>query len=467
MKIWRKLSWNRQIVNRLLFTLLALAVYRLMSNIPLPGIDMQVYMNTFAQGSTSEAKYLLSLFTGGQLETPSIVGLGIGVYITASIIVQLLTSVIPRFEELSKDGTRGKYVLDRYTRLLTLPLALLYSVGYLLLLSQQALGYDLNGTPLTLIPRSATGGISASKIIFMTLVLTAGSLFIMWLAELVTEKGIANGASLMIMFGILGTLPALIESDIRSLAPVMYVREALNGNPQALLNPKFLVLIGVAIAIILLVALIVFITESTRKVAVQYARRQRSGVVQESHLPLKINQNGVMPIIFASALLTMPQLIVPILSSLATPDSPLANFTRELQNSFLFNTASAGYSIAYFVLIVLFSIFYIFISFKPDQVAENLQKVGGFIPGIRPGKSTENHLTRILIRLNVVGAFFLGFIALIPVLGRTIIFNAAEVNFALLSTVGGTSILIVIGVVLEALRQVNALKATQNYERFI
>jgi len=264
----------------------------------------------------------------------------------------------------------------------------------------------------------------------------------------------------------LAGLPTYMQIDISQMAPVYAIREALSGNPQALLDPKFLSLVFVAISMLLMVGFVIFITESARKIVVQYASRQRSGAVQESYLPLKLNQNGVMPIIFSSALLTMPQLIVPLISSVAVPDSPLANFMTSLQESFLFKPQSGGYVLAYFLLIVLFSIFYIFISFKPDQVAENMQKNGSFIPGIRPGKSTENYLIKVLIRLNVVGAFFLAFIALIPTFGNLLVANFAQINLQLLSVIGGTSILIVIGVVLEATRQIAALRATQNYDRF-
>lgn len=457
MRLIPRFSINRKILSKVLFTFAALAIFRALSAVPLPGLDMEVYNAVVAQRSASDANFLLTLVSGGNLDTPSIVGLGIGVYITASIVVQLLTSIIPRLEQLSQDGTRGRYVLDRLTRFITLPLSLIYSFGYLVLLQQQGQGQ------LPLIPFDA----SFSKLAFMTLVLTAGSLFIMWLAELVSEYGIANGASLMIMFGILAALPTYIQIDIESIAPVAIIREAINGNPQALTQPKFISMIILGVALILLVGLIIFVTESTRKLVVQYARRQRSGVVQESYLPLKLNQTGVMPIIFAGALLTMPQLIVPLVSSVAAEGSPLREFMLNLQDSFLFNPQSAGYSITYFLLIILFALMYIFIAFKPEQVAENMQKSGGFIPGIRPGKSTEEYLTRTVIRLNVVGALFLGFIALIPTLGSTIIARYAGINLQLLSIIGGTSILIVIGVVLEAGRQINALRATQNYDRFI
>jgi preprotein translocase subunit SecY len=223
----------------------------------------------------------------------------------------------------------------------------------------------------------------------------------------------------------------------------------------------------IGLGFILLVAAIVFVTESTRKLPVQYARRQRTGSVQESFLPLKLNQTGVMPIIFASALLTMPQLVIPVALSLVDPAAPVGAFLNSVSTSFLFDSGSAGYAITYFVLIVIFALFYVFIAFKPDQVAENLQKSGGFIPGIRPGKSTEDHITRVLVRLTSVGAIFLGLIALIPIIAGNLMVRISGNSLRIFSAIGGTSILIVVSVVLEMLRQIDSLRASQNYDKFM
>lgn len=466
MKFVTELITNKEIRNKILFTIFILIVFRVLANVPLPGIDMNVYQSQFADRSTSEANYLLSIFTGGLLDTPSIVGLGIGVYITASIIIQLLSSIIPRLEELSKEGARGKQVLDQYTRLLTLPLSLAYSTGYLVLLSQQTFGFNETGEPLYLIPRPAGENVSVLKILFMAMVLSVGSLIVMWLAELITENGIANGSSIMIMVGILSTLPALVQNDIQGLNLENPIQRILKGEIAALRDPSIIALAIIVFGLLLLTALVIYITESTRRIPIQYAQRQRSGAVQESFLPLKLNQTGVMPIIFASSLLTIPQLIVPLLTRVVNPDSPVGKFVSNLSTSFIFDRNSLGYSIAYLVFIFMFSIFYVFIQFKPDQVAEDLQKRGGFVPTVRPGKSTEEYLSRVIVRLTVVGSIFLGFIALIPIVAGNAMLRLVDVNFAVFSAIGGTSILIVIGVILEASRQATALRASHNYEKY-
>lgn len=466
----RQLINNQEIRRKLLFTLFIIFIFRILANIPLPGIDMGVYQQQFGSVSTAQANLFLSIFTGGLLDTPSIVGLGIGVYITASIIIQLLSSVIPQLEELSKDGQRGKQVMDQYTRYLTIPLSIMYSVGYLLLISQQTLGFDANGNAISLIPAGADG-VTVTKIAFMSLTLTAGAILIMWLAELVTESGIANGASIMIMLGILATIPALIQSDLSQLNISEVVSNAISQQNLAALNDPAIITVAVfIIGAVLLVGSIIWVTESTRKLPIQYARRQRSGAVQESFLPLKLNQTGVMPIIFASSLLTVPQLVVPVALNLLDATTPIGNFFTQLQTSFLFDSSTPAYNMVYFVLIVMFALFYVFIAFKPDQVAENLQKSGGFIPGVRPGKSTEDYITKVLIRLTLVGALFLGFIALVPVVAGNLMRQISAQptsSFSVFSAIGGTSILIVVGVILEMLRQIEALKASQNYDKYI
>lgn len=458
---------NKEIISKLAFTLLIIVIFRLLASIPLPGIDMSVYQQQFGARSASEAQFLLTIFTGGRLDSPSIVGLGIGVYIVASIIIQLLTSVIPRLEELSKEGTRGKQIIDQYTRYLTLPLGLLYAVGYLFLLAQQNFSTDAN-SPIYLIKHDAAGNVSTMNILFMAIVLTAGSLLVMWLAELITERGLGNGASLFIMLGIIASLPALVVSDLNQLNIGVAVEQVLRGSWEYLRDPSLVALYIFVFGGIFLISIIILITESTRKLLIQYARRVRgAATAQESFLPLKLNQSGVMPIIFASSLLTTPQLFVPLLIQVAGVDSPVGRFAESLQSSFLFDTTTAGYNITYFVLIILFSFFYAFVALKPADLAENLQKSGGFIPGIRPGKSTEQHITRIMIRLTTVGAIFLGFIALIPIVGGNTISNMTGTQISILSAIGGTSILIVIGVVLETARQLDSLRTTQRYDKFI
>jgi len=450
----KELFRNKEVRKKVLFTVFILVIYRILSSVPLPGISMDVYLNQFS--NTLEANYLLSLFTGGLLDTPSIVGLGLAAYINASIVIQLLTSVIPKLEELSKEGARGKQMIDQYTRYLTLPLSFMYAIGYLVYLSKQGTGL-------------VASDLSIQRLVFMAFILTAGSILVMWLAELISEKGIGNGSSLMIMFGILASLPALISRDFASTGVGESIQGLLRGDTSYLNSTGMVAIYLIVIGAIILIAGIVFMTESTRKVKVQYARRERGGASsRDSFLPLKLNQSGVMPIIFASALLTSPQLLVPLLQSIAQSGSAFANFLADLQaNSFLFTARSTTYNLVYFLLIVAFSLFYAFVVFKPAEVAENLQKSGAFVPGIRPGKATENYLSKVLMRLTIVGAFFLGAIALVPVVAGSLLTSYSGQQFVIFTGIGGTSILIVVGVLLDTVRQINSLRATQNYERFI
>lgn len=462
---------NKDIRNRLLFTLFIVFVYRMLANIPLPGIDMNVYQTQFGSSSTSETSYLLTIFTGGQLETPSIVGLGIGVYITASIVMQLLSSVVPQLEQLSKEGARGQQIIDRYTRYLTVPLALVYSVGYIFLLSRQNLGIDPNN-PVTLIPVDPSGAVSPTKVIFISLVLTAGALLLMWLAELITERGIGNGASLILTIGILSTLPALVGIDFSSLNIELTLSRIVSGELSLLLSPAMVALYLLLLGATLVVAAIVFVTESTRRIPIQYARRMRTGSnVQESFLPLKLNQSGVLPIIFAASLLTTPQLIIPVVQQLVDATTPVGSFVNSLAESPLLQAGASQtwqYNMVYVGLIIIFTLFYAFIALKPDSAAENLQKSGGFIPGIRPGEATAKYISKVMLRLNVVGALFLAMVAIIPVIAGALLTDITEgQQFTIFTGIGGTSVLIIVGVVLETVRQMESLKATNDYERFI
>ncbi len=465
-KYLRDTLWNKDTRNRILFTLFIIVVYRLLGNIPLPGVDMHVYQQQFGNVSTSEASYLLTVFTGGRLETPSIIGLGVGVYITASIIMQLLSSVIPKLEELGKEGVRGKQIIDQYTRYLTVPLSIIYSVGYLLILAQQNLSGDV-ANPVYIVPHTADGSVSAMKVIFMAAVLTAGSMFIMWLAELVTERGIGNGASVIIMTGILASLPNLAGRDLSTVNLAGAVQQLIAGDINALKDPSVLTLIMIVVGALVLIAGIVFMTESTRKLPIQYARRQREGNVTGSYLPIKLNQSGVLPIIFASSLLTVPQLILPVLLRVVPSDSNFFAAINSFKDSPVFVSNTSSHNVVYFVLIVILSLLYATIALKPADVAENLQKSGGIIPGVRPGQATESYVTAVLLRLTAVGAIFIGLIALVPALSGGAITSFTGQQFTIFTGIGGTSILIVVGVVLDTIRQLNSLRATQNYEEFI
>lgn len=465
---WLRTIFSPEIRNRILFTIFIIAIYRLLASVPLPGVNMNVYQQQFGNESISEASYLLTVFTGGRLETPSIVGLGIGVFITASIIIQLLGSIIPRLDELTKEGNRGKQIIDQYTRYLTVPLSFVYALGYIYIISQPTLAGGTSSPISNLIPRNLDGSLPALRVLFMALVLTAGSMLLMWLGELITEKGIGNGSSILIMVSILASLPAFISKDIASLNIGEAIKQVLQGNTAFLTDPGLVSMYIIIGGALVLTLAIVFVSGSMRKIVIQYARRERSvGNITDSIMPIRLDQSGVLPIIFASALLSAPQLLVPVLEKVTDPASSFGQFAASLQNSFLFNHYTFTYQLVYFVLIVLLALMYSTISLKPDQLAENFQKSGGFIPGVRPGANTEKYITQVLLRMTFAGSIFLGLIALIPLIAGSGLQSITGYTFQLFSAIGGTSILIVVGVILDTLRQLKSLKATQSYDRFL
>lgn len=463
--LW-KIAFTPEVSKKILFTIAIVVVYRVLTAVPLPGVNMDVYIQQFSDKSTSQISYLLTVFTGGNLETPSIVGLGIGVYITASIIIQLLTTIVPRLEELSKEGNRGKQVIDQYTRYLTVPLSFVYAIGYLFLITRDP-GTGQETALAGLIPRLPDGSFSVPRVIFMALVLTAGSLFLMWLAELITENGIGNGASIMIMVSILSSLPAFVTNDLAAVNFPGAISQVLQGRLEFLRDPGLVAIYLILGGLIVLTVGSVVMNESARKLIIQYARRERMGGETESSLPLKLNQSGVLPIIFASALLTFPGVIIPLLQNVVDAASELGQFLTSLSTSFLFNSSDPLYWLTYFVAIMILALLYSNISLRPDQIAENLQKSGGFIPGIRPGKTTENFISSTMLRLTFAGAIFLGVIALLPLVAGSGLFQLSGVQFTVFSAIGGTSILIVVGVILDTVRQLQSLRATQSYERYL
>jgi preprotein translocase subunit SecY len=478
-KASKSLLKNKNVMKKIGFTLLIVVVYRLLSSIPLPGIDMGVYQEFFGKSSASEASYLFLIFTGSQLDSPSIMGLGIVAYINASIIIQLMTPVIPKLTELSKDGAQGQQVINQITRYITLPLAFIYSTVYLLVISQRDFNNSVNAfeassNPKYLIPHAlGSDWPSASKIIFMALILTAGTMFLMWLAEAITENGIGNGSSIIISIGIVSSLPTLISQDFAGLNFRSLFTQLFDGNFNILADPTFVSLIGIIVGFLGIILMVVFVNESLRKINIRYARRAvTTEASEESHLPIKLLLTGVLPIIFASALLSVPQLIFPFLQRF-TDSASVDKFVSSLQNSFLFaandnvvNGQDTIYAIVYFILILAFGMFYSFIILKPKDTAENLQKQAAFVPGIRPGKSTEGYISRILLRVSFIGALALGLLALIPLIARNLVISQTGVNLALLSGIGGTSVLIVVSVVLDTMRQYNALKVTRSYEDY-
>lgn len=419
-QIWKA----RDIRKRILFVLALLVVYRIAAHIPLPGIDATQLKDFFAR---NQLFGLLDVFSGGGLKSFSVVMMGVGPYITASIILQLLTMIVPRMEALSKEGEAGQQKINQYTRLLTVPLGLIQAYGFIILLQQQS---QVN----------LVGNLSAFELFTAMLVATAGTIFLMWLGELITEKKVGNGISLIIFAGIVANLPGSIRNTL-----AVY-------NQSELVN----VIIFIAIAIITIVA-IVFITEGQRNIPISYARQisgNRSIGGVNTHLPLRVNQAGVIPIIFAISVILFPPMIARFFQFASTAwIANAAQFVIQLFANQVF------YGIFYFLMVVIFTYFYTAVVFKPEQIAENVQKQGGFIPGIRPGKHTEDYLRSTMNRIILAGALFLGVIAVMPIVVQS--FTGIQTL-----AIGGTSLLIVVSVVIETVKQIDSQLVMRDYEGF-
>ncbi len=409
---------------KIFFVLMILVIFRIAANVPVPGIDTERLSQFFAN---NQLFGLLNIFTGGAMSNLSIVMLGLGPFITATIIMQLLTMIFPQLEALYKEeGEQGRQKFNQYSRLLTVPLASLQAYGMLTLLSRQGI----------------IDSLSSIQWITSISVITAGALFLMWLGELISEKGIGNGVSLLIFAGIVSAVPL----SIREIA-VTY-------DPSKI--PSYLAFIALALVI---TTGVVIITEGRRNIPVSYAKRIRGhrmygGV--STYLPLNVNPAGVIPIIFALSIMLFPGMVANFLG--ASSIGWLANFAQAVGR--LFQNAWF-YGLAYFTLVVLFTYFYTAVTFDPKNVANNLQKMGGFIPGIRPGRSTSDFLYFILNRVLLFGAIFLGTIAVLPsvVQGAT---GITAFGFA----IGGTALLIIVSVVLETMRQIGSQLTMRDYEGF-
>ncbi|MBI3335348.1 MAG: preprotein translocase subunit SecY [Candidatus Portnoybacteria bacterium] len=404
--------------NKILFVIGIMAVFRLGAVIPASSIDPERLKNFF---SGNQLFGILNLFTGGSLKQLSIMMLGLSPYITALIILQLLTMIFPKLKELYYgEGERGREIFNFYARLLTVPLAVLQGYGFLVLLSRQGV-----------IEFTSFGLISS------VIVVTGGAVFLMWLGELISRKGVGNGISLLIFAGIISGLP------------LAAFRAYQTFEASQLDDYLLLVLIGVIV-----IGGVTFITESQRNIPVSYAKRVRGHRVYggvSTYLPIKVNQAGMIPLIFALSILIFPQTIFNFLSTVQIPwlASASLSITRFLQNQFFFGAF-------YFLLVVAFTYFYTQITFEPHTIAENLQKSGAFIPGVRPGQETASFLSRTVNRITLAGAIFLGMVAVIPLLAQ------ALTGITTL-TIGGTAILIVVAVVLETVRQVEAQLAMREY----
>ncbi len=410
---------DRLLRNRLLFVLGALAVFRVLAAIPIPGINaaqLQLFFNN------NQFFGLLNLFSGGGLANLSIVLLGVGPYITASIILQLLTMMVPRLKQLyQEEGELGRKRFSQYTRLLTLPVAFLQGISFLLILEREGV-----------LPNLSTFQFATNL-----LVIIAGSLLLMWLGELISEFGLGNGVSVLIFAGIVARLPQDASQAIFSFSSAQI--------------PLYLGFLAAAVAI---VAAVVVVTEAERPVPVTYAKRIRGMKIyggQSTYLPLRLNQAGVIPIIFALSLLLIPQMVATFFST--SPHAWLAGVStfvlHGLQNLGVYGTI-------YFVLVFLFTYFYTAVTFDPHQIAENLQKNGAFIPGVRPGGSTTEYLGKVITRITFVGALFLGVVAVLPIIMQSI-------TGITTLTLGGTALLIVVSVVLDLARRIDAQISIREY----
>jgi preprotein translocase subunit SecY len=416
--------WNAPDLRRkILFTGAMLLLYRFLAHIPAAGVDRNALRQLFA---SSQILGLLDIFSGGTLANFSLVALGLGPYINASIIMQLLSVVFPKLEEMQKEGEFGREIIDQYTRLITVPIAILQSFAmYFLLKGQGVIGYL---GPLQLLALVAT--------------MTAGTILTVWLGELVTEYGVGNGISLLIFAGIVGRLPVALGQTAATF-------ETMNlGN----------LLVFVVLAL-MVVAGVVFMNEASRNIVVQYAKRIKSGREyggQSTHLPLRVNQAGVIPIIFAVSLVLMPSMIGRFLEQMA--NQQIANVAR-LVSEFM-KPGGLPYNLTYFLLVVGFTYFYTAIVFNPEKIAEDLKKYGGFIPGVRPGEATAIYLAGVLSRITLAGAVFLGAIAILPAIAQSVL------SIPTLS-VGGTGLLIVVSVVLETTKSLQSQLLVRNYESFL
>jgi preprotein translocase subunit SecY len=404
---------------KIAFTALLLALYRLGSYIPVPGVDTQALKDIAGNYAGSSVLGLLNLFSGGGLSRFAIFTLGIMPYITASIILQLLTVVSPALEKLQKEGEVGQQRITQYTRYLTVGLAAAQAVGYVFLFKAQG---NSAGSPVFT-------SFNAGSVILIVICLTAGCVLLMWLGELITQRGIGNGISLMIFASIVAGLP--------------------NGVQAWWTNPDQVFKVIMPFLALGVIAAIVFIQEGQRRIPIQYAKRvigRRMSSGGQTYLPLRVNMAGVIPVIFAASIMAFP----PTLGELVPGMKGLSTF---------FSPNGWAYIAGETVFIVLFTYFYTAVTFNPVDQAENLKKYGGFIPGVRPGRPTAEFLDRILARLTFPGALYLAAVAALP----TILINSTTANFYF----GGTSILIVIGVALDTMKQLEAQLMMRNYEGFL
>lgn len=420
---------------RVLVVLGLVVLFRLLAHVPVP-VPNNLALARFLRTLFDSSKLLgfADLFSGGALSNFSIIMMGVGPYINASIIIQLLTQVVPQLEALNKEGEAGRQKINQYTRLLTLPLAILQSFGMVLLIRQQSLSQaqtDLIGHP------------SFYQWVLMITTITGGSLLLMWIGEIITEKAVGNGISLIIFAGIVARLPT-------SLGQYLSLAFGDTG--------KLLQLVLFAAMTLVVIFAVVLLNEGQRNIPVSYARRTRGNKIYsgvDTHLPIRIILAGVIPIIFALAFLSIPGFLGQIFAHAKT--AWLAHAATSLSS--LFSPSSWVYAASYFVLVVAFTYFYTSVVFNPVEIAENLQKQGGFVPGIRPGRETAGYLKKVINRLTLIGALSLGAIAILPFIVQGLTRTTAL-------TLGGTGLLIVVSVAIETMKQVESQVLTTSYEDY-
>ncbi|MEW9528956.1 preprotein translocase subunit SecY [Microbispora sp. NPDC049125] len=419
--------------NKLLFTLGIIALFRLGSVLPTPGVNaanVRTCLDQAQSGDAGNIYGMVQLFSGGALLKLSVFALGIMPYITASIILQLLTVVIPRLEALKKEGQAGTSKITQYTRYLTIGLAVLQSTAFVALARSGQLFPSCREQILL--------SQDVFPLVTMVITMTSGTAVIMWLGELVTDRGVGNGMSILIFTQVIAIFPSELLNIYR-LSPFKFVVVMIVG--------------------IVMIAVVVFIEQAQRRVPVQYAKRmvgRRMYGGTSTYIPLKVNQAGIIPVIFASSLLYLPQLLVTLFGNSQKPNAVIEWLAQNMVRG-----DHPIYMLTFFTLIIFFTYFYVSITFNPVEVADNMKKYGGFIPGIRPGRPTAEYLSYVLNRLTAAGAPYLGVISLIPIIALAV--AGASQNFPF----GGTSILIMVGVGLDTVKQIESQLQQRNYEGFL
>lgn len=423
-QLWRSEDLRKRIV----FTISLLVLFRVLAHITVPGVDPeQLKFFLESRGGTGGALGVFSALTGGSIDNFSILMLGLAPYINASIIIQLCAVIFPKLEAMQKEGQSGQQQLNRYTRWLTLPLALIQSYGFLLLLGQS--GVSLLGAE----------GLSFPAVLLPMLFVSAGSVFLMWLGELINEKGIGNGSSLIIFVGIITDVPGRIAA-------------LFLGDPETLSVFYLFLLVSLAMLVF-----IVLFTDAHRLIPITYAN-QGAGRGVQGGLPIRLNQAGMIPIIFSISLLTFPMILAQFMQT-SDRMQGVVSFINTYLNP---QAPSIWYLVFYFLLTVLFTFFYVSVTFRPTDVAEQIQKRGGFVPGVRPGAATAAVLQRTSMLLNVWGGIFLGIIAIIPLLFTTYTtLTSADL------LISGSGLIIIVGVVMDLIRQVNAQMLAHDYDKLI